>query len=250
MRKALQSCTSDMPSRLQPLGARSASPVSASKRESPMLLRHRAERPASNVPPAVQVDLAARAVPEDRAVLVVPAAPGGRVVRHLISKVPVGREVRVGLAVPVGQVGHRPTSRGVDRVVPADRADRRPTSATAAPADQVVPVGLVGLVGRRPTSTIAVVPTDTIGVRRGTRTTTTGADAFTERHGATDPRPGAGVRLRRRPTSGSCRRRGDHLRRPSTTGATRSSPSGIPVTTSGASGSSESGFLFRSEANP
>jgi hypothetical protein len=239
-----------------------------------MLLRHRAERPASNVPPAVQADLAARAVPEDRAVLVDPvvqAAPGGRVVRHLIPKVPVGPEVRVGL---VGLVGHRPTSRGVDRVVPADRADRadrrptsrgvdrvvpadradrRPTSATAAPADQVVPAGRVGLVGRggrRPTSTIAVVPTDTIGVRRGTRTTTTGADAFTERHGATDPRRGAGVRLRRRRTSGSCRRRGDHLRRPSTTGATRSSPSGIPVTTSGASGSSESGFLFRSEANP
>src|ERR1700712_4330668 len=101
MRKALESCTSVMPSRLQPLGARSALPASASKRESPTLLHPRAERPASNVPPAApeaRAVPAALAVSEDRAALAVPVAQDGRVVRHPISRaaVPVDRVVPVG----------------------------------------------------------------------------------------------------------------------------------------------------------
>jgi len=226
MRKALQSWTSDMPSRLQPLGARWASPASASKRESPTLPRRRADRPHSSA---------------------APVGAAGRADHRQADRLPTSTIAATATMADRHRAGRRRVDSREGRRVGLRRVALR--------ADSLVDGRQVGLrVGSRavrhlPTSTIAAVPTATIGVHRGTRTTTTGADASTEHHGVADPRRGAGVPHRRRPSSGRCHRRGDRLRRPSTTGATRSSRSGIPVTTSGASGSSESGFPFRSDPN-
>jgi hypothetical protein len=228
-----------MPSRLQPLGARWASPASASKRESPTLPRRRADRPHSSAAPVGAAGRAdhrpAARLPTSTIAATATTADLHRVGRRRVDS-REGRRVglrRVGLQV-ASQVGLRRVALRVDSPVDGRQVDLRVGSRA---------------VRHLPTSTIAAVPTATIGVHRGTRTTTTGADASTEHHGVADPRRGAGVPRRRRPSSGRCHRRGDRLRRPSTTGATRSSRSGIPVTTSGASGSSESGFPFRSDPN-
>ena len=90
-------------------------------------------------------------------------------------------------------------------------------------------------------------PTITIGGHRGTQATTTGGAGSTAPRGAMICRRGAGVRHRRRPGMVRCRKRGDLRRLRSTTGASRSNPSGIRDTTSGASGSSGSGFRSRSD---
>ena len=90
-------------------------------------------------------------------------------------------------------------------------------------------------------------PTTTTGDHHGTPGTTTGAVDSTVPLGVMICRPGAGAHRRRRRGMDRCRRRGDRLRRQSTTGASRSSRCGIPVTTSGASTSSGSGFRSRSD---
>jgi hypothetical protein len=93
----------------------------------------------------------------------------------------------------------------------------------------------------------SVAPTATTGTPRGIRMTTIGTGAITVLHGATVPHRGVGVRRHPRRGSGRCHLRGDRLRRRSTTGATRSSHSGTPATTNGASTSSGSGFRSRSD---
>ena len=90
-------------------------------------------------------------------------------------------------------------------------------------------------------------PTTTTGDHHGTPGTTTGAVDSTVPLGVMICRPGAGAHRRRHRGMDRCRRRGDRLRRQSTTGASRSSRCGIPVTTSGASTSSGSGFRSRSD---
>ena len=92
-------------------------------------------------------------------------------------------------------------------------------------------------------------PTTTIGGRRGTPATTTGAVGSTAPHGVAACRRGAGAHRRRRRGTDRSRRRGGRRRRPSTTGASTSSRCGIPATTSGASISSGSGFRSRSDVN-
>ncbi len=109
------------------------------------------------------------------------------------------------------------------------------------------PATSAGRAAHRPV-TSAAGPTTTTGDHRGTQGTTTGADGSTVPRGVTICRPGAGVRRRHRRGMDRCQRRGDRLRRQSTTGASRSSRCGIPATTSGASGSSGSGFRSRSDS--
>ena len=96
----------------------------------------------------------------------------------------------------------------------------------------------------------AADPTTTTGDHRGTQGTTTGADGSTVPRGVMICRLGAGVRRLLRRGMDRCQRRGDRLRRQSTTGASGSSRCGIPVTTNGASGSSGSGFRSRSDPTP
>lgn len=179
-----------------------------------------------------------------------------------------------------GTTGHRPTSVVVDladQVDLTDGVDRRltsvpaaledPTSVVAGPEDLTsVPAALadptsvvVGPVTSvedledptsmavGPVTSTAVDPAITTGVRPGIPVTTTGMDAGMVRLGVTMPRPGAGVRRHRRCGTDRCHLRGGRLRRRSTTGASRSSQSGIRATTSGASTSSGSGFHFRSD---
>jgi hypothetical protein len=93
-------------------------------------------------------------------------------------------------------------------------------------------------------------PTTTIGGHHGTKGITTGAVDSTVPHGVMTYRPGAGVHRRRHLGMDRCQRRGDRLRRQSTTGASKSSRCGIPATTNGASGSSGSGFRSRSDLPP
>ena len=144
---------------------------------------------------------------------------------------------------------HRVVRHPADPAVPADPADRvvpRPVT-SAAPADRVVPRPVTSAgpaVRAGPTS---ADPTITIGGHRGTQATTTGGAGSTAPRGAMICRRGAGVRHRRRPGMVRCRKRGDLRRLRSTTGASRSNPSGIRDTTSGASGSSGSGFRSRSD---
>ena len=161
------------------------------------------------------------------------------------SAAPAGHRNRAGRAVL-----HRVTS--ADPADPADRAVRprvtsadpadpavRPRVTSADPADPADPAV-------RPPVTSAD-PTTTTGDHHGTPGTTTGAVDSTVPLGVMICRPGAGVRRRHRRGMDRCQRRGDRLRRQSTTGASRSSRCGIPVTTSGASTSSGSGFRSRSD---
>ena len=98
---------------------------------------------------------------------------------------------------------------------------------------------------RRTTSTDLAITT---GGRHGTRRTTTGADASTAHRGVMDCRRGAGAHRRRPRGTDRCHPLGDRHPRPSITSASMSSRYGIPATTNGASGSSESGFRCRSKA--
>ena len=147
------------------------------------------------------------------------------------SAAPAGHRNRAGRAVL-----HRVTS--ADPADPADRAVR-PRVTSADPADPADPAV-------RPPVTSAD-PTTTTGDHHGTPGTTTGAVDSTVPLGVMICRPGAGAHRRRHRGMDRCRRRGDRLRRQSTTGASRSSRCGIPVTTSGASTSSGSGFRSRSD---
>jgi hypothetical protein len=166
-----------------------------------------------------------------------------------------------------GTTGHRPTSVVVDLADLTDGVDRRLTSVPAALEDPTsVPAALedptstavdpvISEVGPEgpistavdPATSMAVDPAITTGVRRGIPVTTTGMGAGMVRLGVTMPRPGAGVRRRRRCGTDRCHLRGGRPRRRSTIGASRSSQSGIRATTSGASTSSGSGFHFRSD---
>lgn len=128
---------------------------------------------------------------------------------------------------------HRP------RAGPAAKVARLPVTSTTPAAKAVDPTD-----HRRATS---VDPTTMTGGHPGIQEITTGADGSTVRRGGTGFRRGAGVHRRRLSGMGRCPRRGDRLRRRSTTGAFRSSRCGTPVSTSGASGSSESGFRCRSD---
>jgi hypothetical protein len=193
----------------------------------------------------------------------------------------VARRQTVGQAAPVDRVALlvlRKTAAlegQADPVVPvvlhriaglAALADRVAlTSATlVAPAVLTVPAVLtsagqmVGAVPAAPTSvarvapavltsTISVAPTTMIGGRRGTQATTTGADGSTKLHGVADFRRGDGVHPRLRRGMDRCLTRGVRRRRPSTTGASRSNPFGIRVTTNGVSTSSGSGSHFPSD---
>lgn len=116
-------------------------------------------------------------------------------------------------------------------VVPATSAD---------PADPATSAGPAARVGHHPEISTARVTM--IGDRRGTRRTTTGAGGSAERRGATGHRRGAWGRRHHRHGTDRCRRRGVRRHRPSTTSVSKSSRFGIPAITSGASGSSESGF--------
>jgi hypothetical protein len=144
------------------------------------------------------------------------------------------------LVCSVAQVGRAGLRHSAD---PADPAVHHPVT-SADPPDQAVP--------RRATSTTPTVrtsadPTTTTGDHRGTQGTTTGAAASTAPRGAMICRRGAGVRRRRRRGMDRCQKRGGLRRHRSTTGASRSNPSGIQDSTSGASGSSGSGFRSRSD---
>ncbi|MCW2590683.1 MAG: hypothetical protein JWQ86_3110 [Mycobacterium sp.] len=198
-----------MRSRQQRSAARSESPASVSKRESPTRLRDLAEARGLNAPTQEAVAVTGQAA----AVLRLNLPPNN---------------VAPTSVVPTSVV---PTS-----VVPTDQVAAAPTSTVADPVTSTAADPVT-----------SADPTTTIGVHRGIRGTTTGTDAGTERLGVTIPRLGVGVRRRLRSGTDRCRRRGDRPRRRSTTGATRSSQSGIRATTSGASTSSGSGFHFRSE---
>ena len=177
----------------------------------------------------------------------------------------VPRRATAAQALPAVQVVRRPVTSAVpaapaDRVVrhpatsaapavPADPADRvvpRPVT-SAAPADRVVPRPVTSAAPAVRAGPTSADPTITIGGHRGTQATTTGGAGSTAPRGAMICRRGAGVRHRRRPGMVRCRKRGDLRRLRSTTGASRSNPSGIRDTTSGASGSSGSGFRSRSD---
>jgi len=174
----------------------------------------------------------------------------------------VPRRATAAQAVPAVQVVRRPATSAAqaDRLVrrpvtsaapavPADRVVLRPvtSAAPAVPADRVVPRPATSAAPADRAGPTSADPTITIGGHRGTQATTTGGAGSTAPRGAMICRRGAGVRHRRRPGMVRCRKRGDLRRLRSTTGASRSNPSGIRDTTSGASGSSGSGFRSRSD---
>ena len=155
------------------------------------------------------------------------------------SAAPADHRNRADLAVLHRVTSADPADPAVlHRVTSADPADPpvRPRVTSADPADPAV----------HPRVTSAD-PTTTTGDHHGTPGTTTGAVDSTVPRGVMICRPGAGAHRRRRPGTDRCRRRGGRLRRRSTTGASRSNRCGIPVTTSGASTSSGSGFRSRSD---
>ena len=158
------------------------------------------------------------------------------------SAAPADHHNRADLAVLHRVTSADPADPAVrPRVTYADLADPavRPRVTSADLADPAV--------HPRVTSTD---PTTTTGDHHGTPGTTTGAVDSTVPLGVMICRPGAGAHRRRHRGMDRCRRRGDRLRRQSTTGASRSSRCGIPVTTSGASTSSGSGFRSRSDPTP
>ena len=162
---------------------------------------------------------------------------------HRLNVAPVVRaDLRrsVDLAAP-----HRATSAG-----PVVLVVRHPAT-SAAPADRAAPHPVISAApaAHRPMIS-AADPTTTTGDHRGTQGTMTGADGSTVPRGVMICRLGAGVRRLLRRGMDRCQRRGDRLRRQSTTGASGSSRCGIPVTTNGASGSSGSGFRSRSDPTP
>ncbi len=186
--------------------------------------------PASRVVPAARVDL-------DRVDLdLADLRPVGLVAQAVRANIPaarVARVARVDLANtpavpvdpadlrPVGLVAQADLATQVDRVVRAARADLAIT-----PVDLAVPAGLAAPVD-------PVVPgTETVSV--ATSTARRGATdlALGDRASHRDPIGEAG-RSRRRAARGTMAR--------STTSATRKPRSGTPVSTRGASGSSECG---------
>jgi hypothetical protein len=160
----------------------------------------------------------------------------------LSAAAPVVQAVQAGLRHSAGPAVPRRATAA--RAVRAGQVVRHPET-SAAPAAQAGPTSAAAQAVRAgPTS---ADPTITIGGHRGTQATTTGGAGSTAPRGAMICRRGAGVRHRRRPGMVRCRKRGDLRRLRSTTGASRSNPSGIRDTTSGASGSSGSGFRSRSD---
>jgi hypothetical protein len=158
--------------------------------------------------PVVLADPAARAVPVD---LVVPADPV------------TTQAVLVDLVAPADRV----TTQAVlaDLVAPADRVTTQ-----AAPVAQAVPVVPANAVVPIPTRADPGTATRSVATSAGLR-------------GAT-VRDRGGLALRRDPTGGAgrfLRLVGNGVMARSTTGAIRKPPFGTPVSTHGASGSSESG---------
>ena len=90
-------------------------------------------------------------------------------------------------------------------------------------------------------------PTTTIGDHTGTQEITTGAADSMVPLGVTGYLHGAGAHRRRRRGTGRCRPSGGPRHHGSTTGATTSNRSGIPVTANGDSISSGSGYRSRSD---
>ena len=151
----------------------------------------------------------------------------------------------------IGVLGGPPQD---DQVVPAIKAVPAVRPATSAdPVDPAVPAVHRRLPRTRRTArrphrpATSAARTITIGGHRGIPRTTTGADDSTAPRGVTDCRRGAGAHRRRRYGTGRCLRRGARRHRRSTTSATTSNRCGIPATTSGVSGSSGSGFRYRSD---
>ncbi|OBA59905.1 hypothetical protein A5647_15600 [Mycobacterium sp. 1100029.7] len=154
---------------------------------------------------------------------------------------------------PVGQVARVVPGRAdlADRVVPAGTAPADRVVLPADRADPVVPDPVVRVdpvVPDTQARMVRVVPADQVAravpadrVVPGTGTIT--ADTSTTRPGATDPLRGDRAnRLGPRGIDRSRRLGLAGITARSTTGATRKPPCGIPASTSGASGSSESGF--------
>ena len=137
-----------------------------------------------------------------------------------------------------------------------DRIARRRTSVDTTVLISAVPVdrisgGPVGPISEDPAGRISAAPvvpiSGMIGARRGIPVTTIGTVAGMAHRGAMVRRRGAGARRRRHRGTVHCPMRGVRPRHRSTTGASRSSRSGIRATTSGASISSGSGFRSRSD---
>jgi hypothetical protein len=168
-------------------------------------------RAASTPPlvPTIRVVPAGRAVPADPvATPVVPADPADPVATPVVLAVPVVPADPVTLAVRADPAVLAPIT-----VAPADRVD---------PVTPVVRADLV------------------VPEARGMATPTVATS--TAHRGATDLAPGGlASRRGRHGIDRSLRRVDTGVTARSTTGATRKHPSGIPVSTSGASGSSECG---------
>jgi hypothetical protein len=185
---------------------------------------------AATLPPALTI-LAARvdrAVPAAR---VVPADPA------IILVVQVGREI-----IPVAQAD--PVDRVIIPVAQADPVDRVIIPvARVDPVDRVVPATTPG--GRVDQVITPVGPTDSadqILTLAGRGTGTPSVVTSAGRRGATGLDRGGRVRRRgRHGIDRSPRPVGTGITARSITGATRKHPSGIPVSTSGVSGSSECG---------
>ncbi|BBY25866.1 hypothetical protein MSTO_60710 [Mycobacterium stomatepiae] len=154
---------------------------------------------------------------------------------------------------PAQMIPAAPVDRAA-RVVPENTAQVAPVDLKVVPAAPD-PMALVGPdIPAAPVSMVRVDLADRVGrvdladrvgrvalAGRGTGIRT--ADTSTTRHGATDLPLGVRVnRLGRRGIDPSRRQGARGTMARSTTGATRKLPCGIPVSTPGASGSSESGF--------
>ena len=183
--------------------------------------------PAAPVDPVVLADrhlvdrAALVATPVDRAVPVDLVAPADRVTTQAVLVAPADRVTTpVGLVDPADRV-----STQADRVAPADRVTTQ-----AAPADRADPVVPANAVVPIPTRADPGTATRSVATSAGLR-------------GAT-VRDRGGLALRRDPTGAAgrfLRPVGNGVMARSTTGATRKPPFGTPVSTHGASGSSESG---------
>ena len=208
-------------------------------------------RAAARVVPA---DLRRSMDPAVRAAVPVVQADLRRSVDPGVQEVPaVVREVQEAQAVPATSADRAvhpmtadPAAQAVpatsaDRAVPATSADPAAQAVAATSADRAVPTS------EGPTTMTSAGPTTTIGGRRGTQGTTTGAVGSTVPRGVTGRRPGAGVHRRRLRGTDRCRKHGGLRRRQSTTGASTSNPCGTRVTTNGVSTSSGSGFRCRSD---
>lgn len=183
------------------------------------------------------------------------ALPGHRRLRAGMAPLPRAAPAMAGRSPEISTIRPAPMTLA-DRAVPAGRVG--PVGRLAVPAAPVIPVALVDQVdlavpitpaapvGRAGPITLAgrVVPAGPItpAARVVPGMGTPNVATSTAPRGATDPPPGDRVNHRvRRGIDRSLRPAGTGTTARSTTGATRRLPSGIPGSTSGASGSSECG---------